>query len=114
MVCETKPLLSKGFISNMSAQRKRSVSQGSSPVHMSPGTRRILRQKTSEASLVSPNTVKLLKRSKTSDNLQGIELDKKTDLGQDVPFEIAIKRVLVCAQRNDWSGCEQALRYLAL
>lgn len=34
------------------------------------------------------------------------------ELGQDVPVEIVLKRVLVLAQRLDWSGCEQALRYI--
>ena len=32
------------------------------------------------------------------------------ELGKDVPLEIAVKRVLVLAQRGDWPGCEQALR----
>ena len=32
------------------------------------------------------------------------------ELGKDVPMDIAIKRVLILAQRGDWPGCEQALR----
>ena len=32
------------------------------------------------------------------------------ELGKDVPTDIAIKRVLILAQRGDWAGCEQALR----
>ena len=32
------------------------------------------------------------------------------ELGKDVPIDIAVKRILVLAQRGDWTGCEQALR----
>lgn len=32
------------------------------------------------------------------------------DLGKDVPLDIAIRRILILAQRGDWAGCEQALR----
>ena len=38
-------------------------------------------------------------------------IERIEELGKDVPFEVTIKRVLVLAQRGDWNGCEQALRY---
>ena len=37
---------------------------------------------------------------------------EKFELGMDVPIEIALKRLLICSQRNDWAGCEQAMRYV--
>ena len=43
-----------------------------------------------------------MKRANTVENIG--------ELGKDVPIEIAIKRVMVSAQRSDWNGCEQALR----
>lgn len=78
-----------------SPRRRKSVSQGGSPVRISPGTEKILRRQMKPAR--SP------KRSKTLPEFQ-------SELGKDVPLEVALKRVLVTAQRGDWAGCEQALR----
>jgi hypothetical protein len=33
------------------------------------------------------------------------------ELGKDVPLEVALKRVLILAQRGDWPACEQSLRF---
>ena len=86
-------------------RRKRSLSQGSSPIRkmtISPGTRR-----------------RLLARQKSSPNIEDPPPSRKStldrillfqELGKDVPIEIGIKRVLLCSQRNDWTGCEQAIR----
>ena len=70
---------------------------------LSPGTRKIMRN--------SPKAVRKRKRSTIRRANSTVErILQYQELGKDVPTDIAIKRVLVLAQRGDWSGCEQALR----
>ena len=69
---------------------------------------------------ISPGTRRrLLARQKSSPNIEDPPPSRKStldrillfqELGKDVPIEIGIKRVLLCSQRNDWTGCEQAIR----
>ena len=79
-----------------------SLSQGSSPTRqfaISPGTRKRLRKRSSSNISNVSNSRK--------NTIEKILLYQ--ELGKDVPIDIALKRVLLCAQRNDWKGCEQAL-----
>ncbi len=103
-------------------RRKQSLSTGSSPVRkspssslmsgdLSPGTRKYARaygiripKKASSPSRVTAATA----TKKRSDAVEKILLYQ--ELGKDVPIEIALKRVIVMAQRSDWPACEQALR----
>ena len=93
-----------------SSSPRLSRSQGSTPSKglsmaftLSPGTRKIMRN--------SPKAVRKRKRSTIRRANSTVErILQYQELGKDVPTDIAIKRVLVLAQRGDWSGCEQALR----
>ena len=101
-------------------QPQASRSQGSSPSKttpssstraaftaftLSPGTRKIIQQQRGQTPSKTKKKRSLQRANSTVDRILQYQ-----ELGKDVPLDIAIKRVLVLAQRGDWTGCEQALR----